>query len=221
MPTQDTSYSFRESPNGVPQGRWECDARTPCTSIVRTPPPRYKGGHPHRNAHTDHTSYPCLGSCSSWCPIMPIVRAVAYLYELSSRRLKWSEPYPHPPLSLRRTPPATTRRWRFHCLYPGPPIFTTTYTCDELSRALLLPSHNDSVSLDNERSIDRPVILGLGPWIILMGEGRRWKSGRWVSDLAIIGDLWLLLFFFFFSYSMDRYFNFFNFCYSSYSFSFL
>lgn len=173
-------------------------ARTPCTSIVRTPPPRYKEGHPHRNAHTNHTSYPCLGSCSSWCPIMPIVRAAAYLYELSSRRLKWSEPYPHPPLSLRRTPPATTRRWRFHCLYPGPLIFTTTYTCDELSRALLLPSHNDSVSLDNERSIDRPVILGLGPWIILMGEGRRWKSGRWVSDLAIIGDLWLLLFFFFF-----------------------
>lgn len=158
-------------------------------------PPRYKEGYPHRNAHTNRTSYPCLGSCSSLCPIMPVVRAAAYLYELSSRRLKWSEPYPRSPLSPHRTPPATTRRWRFHCLYPGP-LVSTTYTCDELSRALLLPSHNDSVSLDNERSIDRPVISGLSPWVILMGEGRRWKSGRWVSDLTIITDLGLLLFFY-------------------------
>lgn len=43
LPTQDTSYSFQESPNGVPQGRWGCDARTPCTSIVRTPPSPLQG----------------------------------------------------------------------------------------------------------------------------------------------------------------------------------
>lgn len=158
---------------------------TPCTSIVRTP---LQG----RPSTPKRASYPCLGSSSSWCPIMPFVRAAAYLYEPSSRRAKveWA-------ISSPSSFSSSNRRWRFHCLYPGPPISTTTYTFDELSRALLLSSHNDSVSLDNERSIDRPVILGVKSMSYFDG---RWKSGRWVSDYWWFGITTV------FSYSMDRFF---------------
>lgn len=143
---------------------------TPCTSIVRTP---LQG----RPSTPKRASYPCLGSSSSWCPIMPppFVRAAAYLYEPSSRRLKWSEPYPRPPLSPRRTgDDVSTVSIQGH-RSPRRRIPWTNYH----EPSLLLSSHNDSVSLDNERSIDRPVILGVKSLSYFDG---RWKSGRWVGD---------------------------------------
>lgn len=105
----------------------------------------------------------------------PFVRAAAYLYEPSSRRLKWSEPYPRPPLSPRRTgDDVSTVSIQGH-RSPRRRIPWTNYH----EPSLLLSSHNDSVSLDNERSIDRPVILGVKSLSYFDG---RWKSGRWVGD---------------------------------------
>lgn len=55
----------------------------------------------HTDVHTRTVPHICVsGFYWSWCSIMPVVRAAAYLYELSSRRLKWSEPYPPTSLSL-------------------------------------------------------------------------------------------------------------------------
>lgn len=102
------------------------------------------------------------GFYSSWCAIMPVVRAAAYLYELSSKRLKWSVPYPPSLISLRL---ANSIRQSDDIstvsILPG--YRSIQPTCDELSRSVSPAplSFNDSELLDNDRSVHCTVISRL------------------------------------------------------------
>lgn len=98
--TEETSYIFSENPNGAPEGRTRTHVLSfACVDTLCI----------YLHVYMCETVY--------MFPVMFDVgtRAVAYLYELSWRRLKWSEPYLaihlHPydammtfPLSLSRQP---------------------------------------------------------------------------------------------------------------------
>lgn len=174
---------------------------TPCTSIVRTP---LQG----RPSTPKRASYPCLGSsslgvpsCHSWG---------RRLISTSPLRggLKWSEPYPRPPLSPRRTgDDVSTVSIQGH-RSPRRRIPSTNYHEPSSSRPTMIQCR----LITNDPSTVQ-WFWELSPWVILMADGNR------EDGLAIIGDLGLLLFFHILW--IDFFFFFFcNFCYSSCSFSF-
>jgi len=130
--------SFIQYENILLEGHdWSETLCTPCQLQRRRLTPSLKTPTERRKDGPMSFSFACVDTlciyicCVCMCvrpymsPVMFDVgtRAVAYLYELSWRRLEWSEPY----LAILTMP-----RWRFLCLYPRQSAMVIR---DELSQA--------------------------------------------------------------------------------------